>query len=124
MSGYPIKLQDRSFESMIYAARSRMQHIQISDHPSHAIYVAEYELIEDRINRAYPIIGVETVRFPHTHLNALLDVMILAIHSMPNMTGDRFVTTCAHKRALMKQKRALIKHQASDVVTRMAALSK
>jgi hypothetical protein len=121
MSGYPIKLADLSFEAMIYSARRRVESMARAT-PD---LKAQYELIENRINRAYPVVGVETVRFPHTHLTALLDVVGLALHTMNKHEGVRYPwTPCPQRHGLMKQKRALVKHLTSDVVTRMAALTK
>lgn len=123
---YEIKLSDRSFEAMLYAARSRLKPILSKEpDPPTTEYIAQYELIENRIDRAYPVVGVETIRFPHTHLNALLDVMILALHVMDKNVGDRYgFQRCGERRALDTQKRALVKHLAGDAITRLAGLTK
>jgi hypothetical protein len=126
MSGYKLDFDDKIFDSMLYAVRTRVgplaKGVQIS-----AEYIDKYTLIEQRIDRAYPVIGVEAIRFPHTHLNQLLDVMILALHSM-NKNNPRGVYgspgyTCASRRSLNTQKLTLVKFLASDVVTRMASLT-
>lgn len=121
MSGYQIKLGDLAFEAMIYAARRRVEQMERSPEPEPK---DQYALVEARINRAYPVVGVETIRFPHTHLTALLDVMGLAVHTMPKSEGVRQPwTSCSQRHSLMVQKRALVNYLTSDVVTRMASLT-
>lgn len=121
MSGYQIKLGDLAFEAMIYAARRRCEQMERSPEPEAK---AQYALVEARINRAYPVVGVETIRFPHTHLTPLLDVMGLAVHTM-NKTQGAFgqFRSCPDRHRLLVQKRVLTNYLTSDVVTRMASLA-
>jgi hypothetical protein len=115
---YEVKLSDRSFEAMIYAARTRMER-------GHG-EIAKYERIAARLDRAYPLVGVETIRFPHTHLNELLDVMILALLSMNKTIGGYYTLSepCKQRRSLANQKRELVKYLESDAITRLAGLTK
>jgi hypothetical protein len=124
MTGYKLELGDRAFAAMIYAVKNRVRPLARTDpSPPDAAYIANYDLIQNRLERAYPLVGVETIRFPYGTLEALLDVMILALHTMPKNEGAPRWTSCPQRARFNAQKRKLQAHLRADVVTRMASLT-
>lgn len=116
--GWKVRLTEPSANAMTYAARTRQDH-QVAEQPN----PKHYEDIEQLVDGMYPIVGEETIYVPHTHLDALLDTMILALFTMPMRSPSDPIGSGSQRAKLNAQKLKLTKHLASDAVTRLSTVT-
>ena len=116
--GWEVRLTESSAKAMTYAVRTRICHFRSAPE-----ILAKFEPLDELLEALYPVVGEEVIEVPYSLLNELLDVMILALHTMPKRSYRAPPGTGNQRGRLNAQKIALVKHLASDAVTRLSVVA-